>query len=354
MIEARQLSKLYGCFPAVSEVSFTLRPGEICGYLGPNGSGKTTTLKMLTGLLKPACGHILFQGTDIQRQLIEYRRVLGCVPEEPHVYSYLTGLEYLQLVGRLRGIPEKALEEKTEQFLRALSLWTDRYAPISAYSKGMRQKILIAAALLHDPKVILLDEPFSGLDVTSSLRGPAAWFLQDSLHLFLSARKGQREGDVAVLLDGLQPLCFLDGGAGSLAVARAGAVRSVRVCGGGSPGGAGCPAAPAGTALLRVGLRRRARPRGADPGPAGGAHAGVRSGRGRFRLAPWRARCAREALQLLLPRVSASVRRRTASTALSFSPAVSALTWISVGRSRARTVIRWPRGIDTVWGRSSR
>jgi ABC-2 type transport system ATP-binding protein len=169
LLEVQQIARVYGSFPAVSELSFTLRPGEICGYLGPNGSGKTTTLKMLTGLLTPTRGHILFQGMDIRRQLIEYRSVLGYVPEEPHVYSYLTGPEYLQLVGRLRGISEKVLAEKTERFLRSLSLWTDRYAPISAYSKGMRQKILIAAALLHDPKVILLDEPFAGLDVTSSL-----------------------------------------------------------------------------------------------------------------------------------------------------------------------------------------
>jgi len=169
VLEVQQIAKVYGSIPAVRELSFTLRPGEICGYLGPNGSGKTTTLKMLTGLLKPTRGHILFQGVDIRRQLIEYRSVLGYVPEEPHVYSYLTGPEYLQLVGRLRGISESVLAEKTERFLRSLSLWTDRYAPISAYSKGMRQKILIAAALLHAPKVILLDEPFSGLDVTSSL-----------------------------------------------------------------------------------------------------------------------------------------------------------------------------------------
>ena len=104
MLEVQQIARVYGSFPAVSELSFTLRPGEICGYLGPNGSGKTTTLKMLTGLLKPTRGHILFQGIDIRRQLIEYRSVLGYVPEEPHVYSYLTGPEYLQLVGRLRGI----------------------------------------------------------------------------------------------------------------------------------------------------------------------------------------------------------------------------------------------------------
>ena len=169
MIEVQQLTKVYGSFPAVSDVSFTLRPGEICGYLGPNGSGKTTTLKLLTGLLKPTRGRIFFGGTDIRQQMIDYRRVLGYVPEEPHVYSYLTGPEYLQLVGRLRGIPETALEEKIEQFLRPLSLWADRYTPISSYSKGMRQKILIAAALLHNPKVILLDEPFSGLDVASSL-----------------------------------------------------------------------------------------------------------------------------------------------------------------------------------------
>ncbi len=145
------------------------RAGEVTGYLGPNGSGKSTTLKMITGLIEPSEGEILFDGKPISRNRITYRQRFGYVPEEPHLYTHLTGAEYLVMVGELRGLPRASIVEKVDGFLRLLSLHGDRYVPISSYSKGMRQKILLIAALLHNPDLVLLDEPFSGLDVNSAL-----------------------------------------------------------------------------------------------------------------------------------------------------------------------------------------
>ncbi len=169
MLEARSLTKYYNHTPAVKEVSFRIRPGEILGCLGPNGAGKSTTVKMLTGLIEPSDGQIWYNGRTVFDDFTDFQRRLGYVPEEPHLYPHLTGREYLQLVGRLRGIERVPLENKLDEFLRLFSLWDDRHAPLSSYSKGMRQKILLSAALLHDPEVLILDEPFSGLDVTSAL-----------------------------------------------------------------------------------------------------------------------------------------------------------------------------------------
>jgi ABC-2 type transport system ATP-binding protein len=169
MLEARNLGKFYSGIPAVKDVNFTVRRGEVLGLLGPNGSGKSTTVSMVTSLLEPTTGQVLFDGESIGRSPLEYKALVGYVPEEAHLYSYLTGPEYLELVGQLRGIQERALRERIASFMRIFGLEDDRHAPMGAYSKGMRQKILISAALLHDPEIIVLDEPNSGLDVTSGL-----------------------------------------------------------------------------------------------------------------------------------------------------------------------------------------
>jgi ABC-2 type transport system ATP-binding protein len=169
MLELRQVTKRFSGLPAVRDVSFVARPGEVTGFLGPNGSGKSTTLKMIAGLLEPSDGEILFQGAPIERDRIAHRRRLGYVPEEPHLYGHLTGFEYLEMTGLLRAIPARALGRKIEGFLRLFSIYQDRNVPIASYSKGMKQKILLAAALLHNPEIVLLDEPFSGLDVNAAL-----------------------------------------------------------------------------------------------------------------------------------------------------------------------------------------
>ena len=169
MLEVRDVTKRYGALAAVSRVSFTVAPGEVLGYLGPNGSGKSTTVKMLTGLMRPTSGHIFFDGEDIQDDLVSHKARVGYVPEEAHVYTYLTGPEYLRLCGRLRGLAPATLERKIERFLHLFGLDVDYHATLSSFSKGMRQKILLSAALLHNPRLIILDEPASGLDVGTAL-----------------------------------------------------------------------------------------------------------------------------------------------------------------------------------------
>lgn len=169
MLEVVSVTKYYGALAAVRDVSFTVRPGDVLGYLGPNGSGKSTTVNMVAGLLEPTHGEIRVHGEDIRNDLLGHRRRIGYVPETPDLYSYLTGAEYLTLVGRLRQIEASVLDEKIDRFLRLLDICDDRHARLSAYSKGMRQKILIAAGLLHDPEIVILDEPSSGLDVGATL-----------------------------------------------------------------------------------------------------------------------------------------------------------------------------------------
>lgn len=168
MLEVCGLTKRFNGVPAVQDVSFTLRPGEILGYVGPNGAGKSTTVKMIIGLLEPSEGQIRFQGKSVIEDLPGFQSRIGYVPEEPHLYPHLSGREYLQLVGRLRGMTRKILEPKIDEFLRLFSLWDDRHCAVTAYSKGMRQKILLSAALLHNPDLLILDEPLSGLDVTTA------------------------------------------------------------------------------------------------------------------------------------------------------------------------------------------
>jgi ABC-2 type transport system ATP-binding protein len=168
MLEVTNLCKRYRGIPSIEDINFRIRAGEIVGYLGPNGSGKSTTVKIITGLLQPNEGSVLFEGKDIREDMVGFRSTLGYVPEEAHVYTYLSGLEYLQLVGRLRGLGERDIERKATQMLKLLGLESWRYSPISFYSKGMKQRVLIAAALMHNPKLLVFDEPLSGLDVVSA------------------------------------------------------------------------------------------------------------------------------------------------------------------------------------------
>lgn len=168
-LELRGVIRSYAQVPVVRGISFTLRPGEVCGYLGANGSGKTTTVRMLVGLLAPTRGEIYFDGRDIAGDLRAYKRRFGYVPEEPYLYTHLSGQEYLELVGGLRGLETRGLREKIHGVLEVFGLLGSREAAIESYSKGMKQKILLAAALLHDPELLILDEPLSGLDVSSIL-----------------------------------------------------------------------------------------------------------------------------------------------------------------------------------------
>jgi ABC-2 type transport system ATP-binding protein len=169
MLELRNVSKRFAASLAVDNVSFIARRGEVTGYLGPNGSGKSTTMKMIVGLIDTTAGDICFDGDPIQRDPIAWKQRMGYVPEEPHLYGHLSGLEYLGMVAQLRDLPARSTADRIDGLLRLLALHDDRHVPVSAYSKGMRQKVLLAAALLHNPELLLLDEPFSGLDVGTSL-----------------------------------------------------------------------------------------------------------------------------------------------------------------------------------------
>jgi ABC-2 type transport system ATP-binding protein len=169
MLELRGITKKFSIYPVVKEVSFEIKHGEIVGYLGPNGAGKTTTIKILAGLLEPTEGEILLDGRNIKKDMTAYKARVGYVPEQSEIYPHLSAQEYLFMVGRLRRLPESPLREKVETLMTLFDLDKDMMSPISSYSKGMKQKVLISAALLHDPDILLFDEPLSGLDVTTGM-----------------------------------------------------------------------------------------------------------------------------------------------------------------------------------------
>jgi ABC-2 type transport system ATP-binding protein len=168
VLEVQNATKRYRTIPAVQNMDFALRAGEVLGLLGPNGSGKSTTVKMITGMIEPSDGKILFRGAPIHEDLAGFRSHLGYVPEEAHVYTHLSGLEYLQLVGRLRGMPESLIDRKARSLLQLLSLEESQYSSIADYSKGMKQRVLLAASLLHNPPLLVFDEPLSGLDAVTA------------------------------------------------------------------------------------------------------------------------------------------------------------------------------------------
>jgi ABC-2 type transport system ATP-binding protein len=191
MLEARGLTKRYGALLALDRVEFTLARGEVLGYLGPNGSGKSTTVNMIVGLLQPTSGAILLDGRRQADDPVAYKQRVGYVPEEPYLYTHLTASEYLTLVGRLRGIPAAVLERKSSELLRLFQLYDSRYSTMAAFSKGMRQRVLLAAALLHNPELLVLDEPFSGLDVNASLlfRSLIAMFAGEGRMILFSSHR---------------------------------------------------------------------------------------------------------------------------------------------------------------------
>jgi len=168
MLAAHQLRKNYGSLLAISDVDFTLGAGEILGYIGPKGAGKSTTVKIIAGLIEPTAGEVLFNGVPIHTDLVEYKRQIGYVPEEPNLYPYLTAREYLDMIGTLRGMPRRPRLDKIDALLNLFSLYPQRHLPVSSYSKGMRQKVLLISGIMHNPSLIIFDEPLSGLDVTAA------------------------------------------------------------------------------------------------------------------------------------------------------------------------------------------
>lgn len=155
----------YGMGRVLHEISFSLGAGEVVGLLGPNGAGKSTTIKVLTGVLPPGSGSVRVAGHALPGEAVEAKKRIGYVPETAALFESLTGQEFLELAGRLQDVPEERLQFRIGRFLEQFGLTDDRLRPLDGYSKGMRQKVLLSAALLHDPDVVLLDEPLSGLDV---------------------------------------------------------------------------------------------------------------------------------------------------------------------------------------------
>lgn len=169
MIEVENVSKRFGAKTAVDGVSFTARPGEIFGYLGPNGAGKSTTIKLIAGLLRPDAGRVLVGGRDIANEPLAVKRMLGYVPETGAIYDKLTALEYLQFIAGLYGLPPAGTKSKALELLGHFQLTGEADQRIASFSKGMRQKVMLAAALIHNPQVIILDEPLSGLDANAAI-----------------------------------------------------------------------------------------------------------------------------------------------------------------------------------------
>lgn len=159
----------YGAGEVLHGISFTLRRGEVVGLLGPNGAGKSTTIKILTGILPPGDGSVRVAGHVMPAEAVEAKKRIGYVPEAAALFESLTGQEFLELMGRLQDVPEERLQLRIGRFLEQFGLADDRLRPLDGYSKGMRQKVLLSAALLHNPDVVLLDEPLSGLDVNMGI-----------------------------------------------------------------------------------------------------------------------------------------------------------------------------------------
>jgi ABC-2 type transport system ATP-binding protein len=166
-IEVQGLTKLFREKRAVDDVSFRVARGRFFGFLGPNGAGKSTTIKMLTGLLRPTAGRMWIEGLDVAREALAVKRLIGVLPEELPLYERLSGEEYLQFAGRMYGLGRAETGRRAEELLAFLSLHEDRGTLIVDYSQGMKKKLALAAALIHSPRVLFLDEPLNGIDPVS-------------------------------------------------------------------------------------------------------------------------------------------------------------------------------------------
>lgn len=168
MLQIKQLTKHYGTKTAVDGLTLTIQPGEIYGFLGPNGAGKTTTLKCCCGILQPDSGEVLVDGVSMQKEPLQAKQKLAYLPDDPKLYEYMTGIQYLDFIANVYGVSDAARAERTRIYSERFDLNDALSQPIGAYSHGMKQKLAIISALLHAPKLILMDEPFVGLDPLAS------------------------------------------------------------------------------------------------------------------------------------------------------------------------------------------
>jgi ABC-2 type transport system ATP-binding protein len=169
MIQLKHLSKKYGDYTAVENLDLSIPKGELFGFIGPNGAGKTTTIKMIGGILEPTNGSVIIGGVDMQQEPEKAKKKIGFIPDRPYLYEKLTGMEFLRFTADLYGVPGERFHEKALENLKmfALTDWSDEL--IESYSHGMKQRLIMSAALLHDPEVIIVDEPMVGLDPVAIL-----------------------------------------------------------------------------------------------------------------------------------------------------------------------------------------
>src|SRR6201996_1730557 len=167
-IEARSLTRTFGTFTAVDQINLSVEPGQFFGFLGPNGAGKSTTIKMLTGLLAPSAGSIQILGQDLIANPVEVKRHIGVVPEGMALFGKLTASEYLHFVGRMYGLDKTTTAQRSEELLEFMGLANERKKLIADFSHGMGKKLALAAAVIHGPKVLFLDEPFEGVDAIAA------------------------------------------------------------------------------------------------------------------------------------------------------------------------------------------
>ena len=164
MLHIENITKRYGDKAAVDHLTLSIAPGEICGFIGHNGAGKTTTIKICCGILQPDEGRVLVNGTCVQDDPIACKRVIAYIPDNPDLYEYMSGIQYLNFIADIFAVPKAEREARSRRYADAFELTGDLAQPVSAYSHGMKQKLAIISALLHDPKLIIMDEPFVGLD----------------------------------------------------------------------------------------------------------------------------------------------------------------------------------------------
>ena len=168
MLRIEHLTKKYGEKKAVDDLSLHIEKGEIYGFIGHNGAGKTTTIKSVVGILDFDEGEIFIDGKSVKKDSLECKRVIAYIPDNPDLYEFMTGLQYLNFISDIFGVEEKDRKERIEKYSTAFEIKEDLASPISSYSHGMKQKLAIISALVHDPKLIIMDEPFVGLDPIAS------------------------------------------------------------------------------------------------------------------------------------------------------------------------------------------
>ncbi|MCF8068455.1 MAG: ABC transporter ATP-binding protein [Desulfobacterales bacterium] len=164
MIRLENLTKQYGKLKAVNAINLHIKPGEIFGFIGPNGAGKTTTIKMMSGLLSPTAGHVTINGINMIKNPESAKKNIGLIPDRPYLYEKLTGIEFLRFTADLYHIPSDIFKKKADHFLEMFALKGRANELIEAYSHGMKQRLIMSAALLHDPPLVIVDEPMVGLD----------------------------------------------------------------------------------------------------------------------------------------------------------------------------------------------